>query len=65
MRAPRVSPGTSRERILDSWGVAPIVGLGADESEALLEFLERLRGAVAERRAASNRRGSSARKLAP
>lgn len=40
-------PNAVQERILDSWGIAPIVGdEEASESDALLGFLERLRAAV-------------------
>lgn len=45
---PRSNP--VQERILDSWGIAPIVGRGADEGLALLAFLERLFAEVAARR---------------
>ncbi|HEX5420450.1 MAG TPA: SIR2 family protein [Gammaproteobacteria bacterium] len=40
-------PNPVQERISDSWGIAPIVGRSADESEALLAFLENLCAAVA------------------
>ncbi|HEX6999836.1 MAG TPA: SIR2 family protein [Gammaproteobacteria bacterium] len=45
-------PNPVEERILDSWGIAPLVGWRDDEGEALLEFLERLCAAVAGRRTA-------------
>jgi hypothetical protein len=47
---PRSNP--VQERILDSWGIAPIVGSGPDEGAALLAFLEQLCAAVAAHRGA-------------
>jgi hypothetical protein len=36
-------PNAAEERVLDSWGITPIVGVDSDESAALEAFLERLR----------------------
>jgi len=44
-------PNPVQERILDSWGITPLVGAnGADESAALVAFLERLYAAVERKR---------------
>lgn len=36
-------PNAAEERVLESWGIVPLVGDHADENEALRSFLERLR----------------------
>jgi hypothetical protein len=35
-------PNRVQERILDSWGVAPLIAAEGDESEAVGRFLEEL-----------------------
>lgn len=42
-----------QERILDSWGITPIVGEDGDETRALVTFLERLAAAVEVARSAA------------
>ena len=36
-------PNRVQERVLDSWGVAPLIAADADETNAVAKFLERLR----------------------
>jgi hypothetical protein len=35
-------PNRVQERILDSWGVAPLIAADSDETNAVTKFLERL-----------------------
>jgi hypothetical protein len=54
-------PNPVQERILDSWGIAPIVGRSEEESESLLAFLDVLCAEVAKIRQGDDVNGQHSR----